>query len=138
MEESEGDPQPGSPPAHPQPRALPARPSAEAAGVCLGQRVTRLRPLAARPGGTALCSGCRLLLAAEPEPEPAAALVRGWRPERAAPTETRARSRLGPGNARETFWSRGEDSRPRAARAMRDSARRRRGRRAGDQRRSGS
>lgn len=39
-----------SPPAHPQPRALPARPSAEAAGVCLGQRVTRLRPRPPSPG----------------------------------------------------------------------------------------
>lgn len=32
------------------------------------------------------------------EPEPAAALVRGWRPESAAPAETRVRSGLGPGN----------------------------------------
>lgn len=48
-----GDPQQGLP-FHPPPAAgtpssaLPARPSAEAAGVCLGQRVTRLRP---RPPG---------------------------------------------------------------------------------------
>lgn len=31
------------------------------------------------------------------EREPAAALVRGWRPERAAPAKSRAGSRLGPG-----------------------------------------